>query len=174
VRPAGLQRLPALPRADTLATGGNPGLPQPVLPRTAVGAAVLSVLRRGGVMGPFDQYVSRLEGIRDELEQAGSFPPPDSDLLDRLNQTLAEMKATANQALADLKTQCEAQAAQMHQQAAQLRKEADALAAREAAPPSPSPPPFPWEDHQGIEDAQVKELIAGLLQSALPHPGPHG
>ena len=116
-------------------------------------------------MDPLDSFVGRLEQLHQELSQSDSLLDPDSDVLKRLNDTVAEMKTAATKAMEDLKTESLALAAQMHEQAAKMEQEEQAA----AAPPPPVEMPHPWEDHQGITDDAVQQIIASLVQAALPH-----
>src|SRR5262245_15026515 len=125
-------------------------------------------------MGPLDAYAPRLEQLCQEIAGSnGDFLRPCSDVLKRLEETVAALRADAEKLQEQMKAECLAQAAALRAEGERAQQEQQKRAEEvRAAGASPEEVPFPWEDHQDIEEGAVAELIAGLVQSALP--GPNG
>jgi hypothetical protein len=121
-------------------------------------------------MGPFDAYVDRLDGIRKEIEQADPVQGPDPEVVKRLTATVEEMKTAGTQAMEAQRKEMLAQAAQMRAQAEKMRQEQKAEDARARGEGPPNEYPQPWEDHQGLSDNAVQQVVAQLLEAALPRP----
>ena len=119
---------------------------------------------------PLDVFADRLIQLQQEIAQSPSPPLLGSDLMLRLQAVVAEMKTTAQKSLEDLKAQSEAKAAEIREKAEALKRKQEAAEAAERGEEPATPAPQPWEDHQGLDDDAMQELVNRVKELATAPP----
>jgi hypothetical protein len=115
-------------------------------------------------MADFDALVAELNQLTEELTRSAGRVPT-TDLIARAQSLAAQVKAKAEEAKANLKDEALAFAAGLKARAAELRKP--------KPKPAEAPPPHPWEDHQGLDPAQLNHMVESLRQLAMAPPTRH-
>ena len=110
-------------------------------------------------MADLESLVAQLNQIRAEMEQSpGSLPP--MEVMDRFKGVATQLRAKLDEATANLKAEIQTLAAGLKAKAAELRKPKPPKEEKE------EPFPHPWEDHQGLDPAQLKHMIDSLMHLA--------
>ncbi|MFO0840790.1 MAG: hypothetical protein U0797_00100 [Gemmataceae bacterium] len=116
-------------------------------------------------MADIEGLVAQITQLTEQLTQLQGAVPP-ADLIQRAQGLAAQVKARTEEAHGKLKDEAMAFAADLKAKAAQLRE------------PKPKPTqariPHPWEDHQGLDPAQLQRMAESLMRLAkTPPPARH-
>ena len=107
--------------------------------------------------------VTQLNQIRASLT-GGPTAELTPDLLGQVHGLAGQVRDAVDAAKASLEQE-------IHALAADLRAKAAAMRKPPAAPPlAPAASPHPWEEHQGLDAAQLQGMVTALLQQGKPHP----
>jgi hypothetical protein len=112
-------------------------------------------------MGDIEALVAQVNQLTQQLAQSPAGQSP-AELIERAQSLAAQVKAKTEEAHANLKTQAMAFAADLKAKAAELRKPKPKAAE--------APFPHPWEEHQGLDAAQLKHMVDSLMQLAKTPP----
>lgn len=116
-------------------------------------------------MADIEGLVAQITQLTEQLTQLQGAVPP-ADLLQRARSLAAQVKAKTEEAHTKLKDEAMAFAADLKAKAVQLNKP--------RPKPARAPLPHPWEDHQGLDPAQLQRMAESLIQLAkTPPPARH-
>lgn len=112
-------------------------------------------------MADIEALVAQMNQLTQQLSQSPAGQSP-AELIERAQSLAAQVQAKTAEAHAKLKTEAIAFAADLKAKAAELRKP--------KPKPAEVPFPHPWEDHQGLDAAQLKHMVDSLMQLAKTPP----
>jgi hypothetical protein len=109
-----------------------------------------------------EEILAELRDIHTQLQQGPLIAASRPEFTQRLMNVTAHLRTAVSQAMADLNRTVETTAAMMRATADEIARKKEVA----KTPPPAAPFPDPWEDHQGLEEERISELVGALVQGA--------